>query len=217
MSELDERDLREAAAEVGLSPRELETALAQRGSQLPVPGDTGSVVGKPTRGTSATHAEGRVAAPVGESVDLVRAAVETHVGGRGHRQGDAEADVVDEANRLTYRLRAVEDGSDGAIVRVDVDPSQRRASRALVTTGVIGVGATVALAGWIFGAPALLVAAGALLAASGFGWARSRANERQAIRSAFAVASRALSEAEIRRPAALPGDVARPAPTDGAD
>lgn len=200
MTELDEQDLRDAAAEVGLSPRELETALAERRGGLPaVPDETG-VVGRPDRGETAVHAEGRVAAPTDESVDLVRAAVEKHVGSRGHRHGNDQADVVDDKNGVTYRLKAVEDGAGGAIVRVDVDPSQLRANRTLVATGTIGVAATVGLVGWVFGATALVVGAAVLAGLGAFGFARGRGREQRAVRDGFAVASRALAEAETRRP-----------------
>ncbi|MCA9690988.1 MAG: hypothetical protein R3A51_07070 [Nannocystaceae bacterium] len=115
---LTEEELREAAAEAGISPEELRRALAGDQGNLPArvrtPGDTGVSVYK---------AESNLLLPPEQATDAVRRSIERLVGTRGHRQGAGRADIVDDARGLTYRIHSEADGQGGALVRVDVDPS----------------------------------------------------------------------------------------------
>ncbi len=198
-SNLTEEELRQAAAEAGISPQELRVALAERGeTALAKPPNITSLLGPPTRGQSVTHVEGRVVLPPRDALGVVRQSIERQIGKRGHNQGEHEADIVDEDAGLTYRMRVADDGAGGALVRIDVDPSSGKGSQALATTGVVGVTATLVALGWLFGATTLWLGGlgigvlGALLVA------RNVLKLRRGTASAHAVAAHALMEAEDR-------------------
>ena len=205
---LTDEELREAAEEAGISPQELRHALVERdGGPLARPeGAAASVVGPPTRGMSATHAEARIELAPSQAVSAVRQSIERQTGSSGHNQGDGEADIVDENANLTYRVRAQDDGSGGALVRVDVDPSAGKGVAALTGTAVGGVSLTMLVLGWMLSLSALtfggfgLAAVGALLVF------RTFARLGAATTAARAVASHALMEADdaaSRSPKAL--------------
>lgn len=198
MAELSDQELREAAAEAGISPHELRHALAQRdGVALARQGDDAvGVLGPPLRGTSATHVEGPVARPPAQALAAVRASIERQTGRSGHRQGEHEADVVDDALGLTYRVRVQDDGAGGALVRVDVDPTAGRSFRNLALTSVGGVASILLGLGLVFGSTMFLLGAVTLGVLGGLFVGRRAALLGRGIASARATASNALMEAE---------------------
>jgi hypothetical protein len=202
---LTDDELREAAAEAGISPEELRIALAERHGNLPATRPRlSSLVGPPTRGASATSVEGRLELPPPQALSTVRASIERQIGKQGHKQGDSEVDIVDDDAGLTYRLRAVDDDAGGALVRIDVDPGPARGTAALASTGILGVTTTLVALGWLFGATTLWLGGLGLGVVGGLWIARRLARSRGAVASAHAVSAQALLEAEDRVAAALP-------------
>lgn len=198
-SDLSEEDLQETAAEAGLSPNELRIVLAERrGGPVAGRGSRLSPVGPPRRGVSVIQVEGRLNMEREEALAAVRSSIERQTGKRGHKQGDSEADIVDEDNGVTYRLRTAEDGAGGSLVRIDIDPSQGKGTQALVTTGVFGVTATLVAMGWLFGATVLWLVGLGFGAIGGLVIARSIVNLHRASGSAHSIAAQALMEAEDR-------------------
>jgi hypothetical protein len=201
-SNLSDEELREAAAEAGISPEELRIALAERhGSHLPArrgASAIASVMGPAQRGVAATHVEGRVRMPPPDALAAVRRAIERQTGRRGHKQGGDEADIVDEDAGVTYRMRAADDGAGGALVRVDVDPSSGKGGQALATTGVVGVTTVLVGLGWLFGATLLWLGGLGIGALGGAVLLRSIARLRGATAKAHAISAQALSEADER-------------------
>lgn len=206
-SQLSDDELRDAAAEAGISPQELRHALVERdGGALERPAEaSASVLGPPQRGLSTQHAEARVGLPPSEAVTAVRKSIERQTGSQGHAQGSDEADVVDEDARLTYRIRAEDDGSGGALVRVDVDPSAAKGLAALSGTAVGGIALGLVALGWLL-STTLLVGGLGVGVVGGLLLFRAFAKLGQASNSARAIASHALMEAEdaaARSPKAL--------------
>ena len=207
-SQLSDDELREAAAEAGISPQELRHALVERdGGALERPESaTVSVLGPPERGVSAVHSEGRVKLPPKDAVAAVRKSIERQTGSSGHNQGGGEADIVDEDSRVTYRIRGQDDGSGGALVRVDVDPSAGKGYAALTGTAMGGISLTMFALGLLFSATTLAGGGIAMAAIGGFILFRTLAKLRAATDSAKAIASHALMEADdagSRSPKAL--------------
>lgn len=200
MAELSDQELRDAAAEAGISPHELRHMLAQRdGRELVHQGGDGgppSVLGAPTRGVSAAHAEGRIARPPAHALAAVRASIERQTGRNGHRQGEHEADVVDDDLGLTYRVRTQDDGAGGALVRVDVDPTSGKASRTIALTGVVGVALVMLGLGLLLGSTMIVIAAIAVGGLGGLYVGRRAALLGRGLTSARAIAANALMEAE---------------------
>ena len=207
-SQLSEDELREAAAEAGISPQELRHALVERdGGALERPPEAAiSVLGPPERGMSAVHSEGRVGLPPKDAVSAVRKSIERQTGSSGHNQGSGEADIVDEQSRLTYRIRSQDDGSGGSLVRGDVDPSAGKGYAALTGTAMGGISLTMFALGLLFSATTLAGAGVAMAAVGGFILFRTLAKLGSATKSAKAIASHALMEADdaaARQPKAL--------------
>jgi len=198
MAELSDDELREAAAEAGISPHELRHALAQReGSGLATTGDgAGSVLGPPVRGTSAAHVEGPISRPPAQALAAVRASIERQTKRSGHRQGELEADVVDDELGLTYRVRAQDDGLGGALVRVDVDPTAGKAFRNLALTGVGGVTLVLVGLAMLVGSFTLLLGGVGLAVLGGLWVGRRAAQLGRGLASARAIAANALMDAE---------------------
>lgn len=204
-SKLTDEELRDAAAEAGISPAELRTALAERHGNLPArTEDARSLLGPPTRGGSVTHVEGRLGLSPTDALSAVRGAIERQTGKRGHKQGEGLADIVDEDAGVTYRLRSSDDGGDGAIVRVDVDATAAKGSQALATTGVVGVTTTLVALGWLFGATLLWMGGLGLGALGGLLLVRSIAKVKRSASNAHAIAAHAMLEAEDKVPALPP-------------
>ena len=117
-----------------------------------------------------------------------------------------EADIVDEQSRLTYRIRSQDDGSGGSLVRVDVDPSAGKGYAALTGTAMGGISLTMFALGLLFSATTLAGAGVAMAAVGGFILFRTLAKLGSATKSAKAIASHALMEADdaaARQPKAL--------------
>lgn len=209
-SNLSDDELREAAAEAGISPAELRMALAERQGELANVPDAGSIVGAPTRGVSATHVEGRLSASPRDALGLVKQSIERQIGKTGHKQGDEEADIVDDDTGLTYRIRASKDGAGGSLVRVDVDPSAGKGVTALATTGTVGMAASLVLLAWLFSSTMLWIGGLGLGVVGGLLLARNIFRLRQGVGTAHAVAAHALMEADDRSPARSEGPKALP-------
>lgn len=207
MAELSDQELRDAAAEAGISPNELRHALAEREGTGLASRDGGavSVLGAPLRGASATHVEGPVARPPAQALAAVRASIERQTGRSGHRQGEHEADVVDDDLGLTYRVRAQEDGAGGALVRIDVDPTAGKSFRNLALTGVGGVVSVLLGLGLVFGSTMFVLGAVMIGVLGGLLVGRRAALLGRGIASARATASNALMEAEDEADAAPQG------------
>ena len=196
MAELTDQELRDAAAEAGISPNELRHELARRdGHDMDLP-QTRSVMGAPQRGMAVAHAESRIKRPPRDALAAVRASIEKQTGKSGHNQGDSEADIVDEDAGLTYRIRSQDDGAGGALVRVDIDPTQGRGLAALRGVSVGGV--TVALVGlaWLFSSTILWLGAAGVGALGAWLVFKSLAGGGIAARQARAIAAQALTDAE---------------------
>lgn len=194
MANLSDDELREAAAEAGVSPKELRLALAERsGSTLAT---TAGAVGALTRGTSTAHVEGRVALPPARAVAEVRTAIERQTGARGHNQGEAAADIVGDG--LTYKLRSTPDGSGGTIVRVDVDATSGRSATLMKGVALACVSAPVVLVGWLFSVTLITLAGVAIGVGGAALLARKLLGLNGNVRHARAIAAHALMEAEDR-------------------
>lgn len=205
MAHLSEDELREAAAEAGISPQELRQALAVRDADVPAnQKSVRSLVGGPTRGVSARHAEGRVAMAPPAAVAAVRRSIERQTGKSGHRQGDLEADVVDDDANVTYRVRAEGDGAGGALVRVDVDPTAGKGLQAVSGVGIAGVSLALVALGWLFSATTLWLGGIGVALLGGLLVGRSMIALGQATTRAAGVAAQALVEAEESAPGMLP-------------
>jgi hypothetical protein len=210
MAQLSEDELREAAAEAGISPQELRQALALRDSGVPEPQrSVRSLVGGPARGVSARHAEGRLPMAPAQAVAAVRASIERQTGRSGHRQGDLEADVVDDEANVTYRVRAEDDGDGGALVRIDVDPTAGKGLQAVSGVGIAGVSLALVALGWLFSATTLWLGGLGVALLGGLLVGRSVIALGQATTRAAGIAAQALVEAEEIPQAMLPGSKAR--------
>jgi hypothetical protein len=195
---LTEEELRQAAAEAGISPQELRLALAERHGGVPAVSASRSLMGPPQRGMAATHVESRIGLPPRDALSAVRTSIERQTGKRGHAQGESEFDIVDEDQGLTYRMRVADDGGGGALVRVDIDPSSGKGTQALATTGVLGICATLVALGWLFAASTLWLGGLGIGALGGLLIGRSNLKLRSATHHAHAIAAQALMEAEDR-------------------
>lgn len=201
-SSLTEQELREAAAEAGISPEELRRALVERNQ----PAGPGKALARKFDGPEAVQysAQTRLDLPPEQALDVVRRALGKQVGHTGHRQGAGRADIVDESAGVVYKLTATADGQGGALVKVDVDAGAGRSNLAL--GGFILGGFSLAITA--FGAilSSLIMWAGITLGAVGaaalfLAAGRLRAGRRRA----ELVVAQALVEAEETPPGALPG------------
>jgi hypothetical protein len=205
MAQLSEEELREAAAEAGISPQELRQALAVRDSGVPVPErSVRSLVGGPTRGVSARHAEGRLSISPARAVAAVRGSIERQTGRSGHRQGELEADIVDDEANVTYRIRAEDDGNGGALVRVDVDPTAGKGLQAVSGVGIGGVSLALVALGWLFSATTLWLGGIGVALLGGLLVGRSMITLGQATTRAAGIAAQALVEADEAAVGMLP-------------
>jgi len=206
VGELTDRDLREAAAEAGISPSELRDALVKRDGTAPVVHDVGgSLVAAPRRGNTVLFAEGRLPAEPVEALAQVRGAVERVTGASGHHHGDLEADIVDERLGLTFMVRSVADGEAGSLVRVDVDPTQARGNRVLTAmlTGTVAVG--MLGVGWLFSLTSLMVGGVGMAILGGYLYSSQAGKIRAALADGQAIASQAVADVKRSTPTkALP-------------
>ncbi len=151
MAELSDQDIRDAAAEAGISPAELRSALAEQDRDLPAIPEHRGALAPSRRGPSAAASEVNLPYAPKQALQTLREALESRVGTKGHLQGPLEADIFDEKNGVIFHLRAQGDGASGALVRVDIDPSPIKNRRTLsliaLTVGVTGL-ALVGLLAW---------------------------------------------------------------------
>lgn len=197
MAQLSDDELREAAAEAGISPHELRHALAEReGAGLARPESAAGLMAPPDRGATAGYVEGRIARPPAHALAAVRASIERQTGRTGHRQGEHAADVVDDDLGLTYRVRTQDDGAGGALVRIDVDPTSGRSARNLAITGVVGITLAVVGLAMLINATTLLLGGVGLGVLGGLLVGRRAGRLSRGLVGARAVAAHALMEAE---------------------
>ncbi len=208
MTGLSDEDIREAAAEAGISPAELREALSEQNTALAKP-SAGQAVGIPAsqRGSVVLNARANLPQAPEDAVRSVRASIEAQVGERGHMQGAAEAGVYDETRGVIYRVRAEEDGRGGALVHVDIDAAPSKGKRVLLGVA-FGAGLTMlGLAGLLFGSWTVLALTAGLGVLGGGAFTASGRSKKAIYNQAHAIASHALIEAEERTagdPRALP-------------
>lgn len=184
-------DLREAAAEAGISPAELRTALAER-DQPPTTAIAKRDASMPAR------LDGAVKLPPSDAITAVRGSIERQTGLHGHMQGDAQADIVDDGHGLTWRVHARSDEGGGALVRVEIDPSAGAGAQKLALGGVIGITTALVGIGWLFGALTLMLGGVGVGVIGALVLGRNAVRLMTAKRSAEAIAAQALVEAEDR-------------------
>jgi hypothetical protein len=192
-----EEELRQAAAEAGISPQELRVALAERdGTVAPANKRASAIV--PRRASPVKQVESSLAMPPREAIGAVRSSIEKQTGLRGHQQGDGRADIVDDGAGLTYRILSETDGAGGSLVRVEVDSTTGRGAQALATTGVVGITATLIALGWLFGALTLVFGGAAVGVLGGLLIGRNALRLMHATNVAQGTAAQALLDAEER-------------------
>lgn len=206
MSGLSDEEIREAAAEAGISPAELREALSEQNALVKVPDGAKALAVPAGKGAVVLNARANLPQPPEDAVRTVRASIEAQIGSRGHMHGAAEANVYDEERGIIYRVSGQEDGRGGALVQVDIDAAPAKGKATLAKIGLGAVLSVFGLGALVFGSLTLAaITAGigvvgfATLAASG------RA-KRGGYDQAHAIASHALVDAEERslQPQALP-------------
>jgi hypothetical protein len=206
MSGLSDEEIREAAAEAGISPAELREALSEQKALVELP-DRDQALAVPVRkGAVVLDARANLPQAPEDAVRNVRASIESQIGSRGHMHGAAEANVYDEERGIIYRVTGEDDGRGGALVRVDIDAAPAKGKATLATIGLGAVLSVFGLGALLFGS-LTLAAVTAGIGVIGFGTlaARGRA-KRVGYDQAHAIASHALVDAEERgaQPQALP-------------
>ncbi|MCB9566840.1 MAG: hypothetical protein H6710_06430 [Myxococcales bacterium] len=195
-AKLTDAELREAAAEAGISPEELRRALVQRSSDVPA-----------TRSPSdalATHSlEGAVPLPPEQATEVVRRVIERRSGHKGHRQGGGRIDVVDDEKGVVYQISGEADGAGGALVKVEVSAMSTVGSFALgsLIVGTFAVG-LIAL-GYLMSSILMWLGVAAGVAGIAFLVRASRKIE-EARTQGRAIAAEALLESEEAAPLATP-------------
>jgi hypothetical protein len=138
-AKLTDQELREAAAEAGISPEELRQALAQRSNGAPNSALARSA-GAAVQGYSART---QLSLPPDRAAETVRAAIAHQVGHRGHRQGNGDIDILDERAGMLYRIRSESDGQGGALVEVRSERSGNNLALAALMFSGVAVGVTI--------------------------------------------------------------------------
>lgn len=205
MTQLSDREIAEAAAEAGISPAELRSALAQQRGGLPAKLQEAQGMMTPNaRGQAHAFEETRIVATPNAALAHLRTQLEHASGQKGHQQGEREADIVDSALGVVYRMRAESDGGQGSLVRVDIDASPAKARQTFTTlsllasTVLFGLAATLlfstsgAIAVWVL---SFAVALPVLLLA--------QRRTKRAISKAQSHTQRAIVEAQSREVHAL--------------
>lgn len=200
---LSEQELREAAAEAGISPEELRRALVERNGPQ---GGNGKALARRAEGPEQIQysAETRLDLSPEQALDVVRRAFARQVGHTGHRQGPSRADIVDDSAGVVYKIHTTGDGQGGALVKVDLDAGAGRSNLALggfilggFSLGITAFGALLApLIMWAGITLGVVGAAALFLAAARLSHGRRRAE---------LVVAQALVEAEETPAAALQG------------
>lgn len=204
MAELSEQEIREAADEAGLSPREVRLALRDaEPARVPAVRGGVSLMPPPSRGQTMHHVENALALPAKEALTTVRRALERELGQQGHQHGELEAAIVDERHGLTYRVQAEDDGRGGSLVRIDVDPAAARAKKLLFLSMVGAMGAMGGAFLLLFGFSLLFTIGVAGVAGLGlYGFFNATAGEKRGLaraRHATAGALVAAEEAAVQR------------------
>ena len=187
-AKLTDQELREAAAEAGISPEELRQALVQRS------GGPGSALARATGTAVAGYsAQTRLALPPERALEGVRTAIGRQVGHRGHRQGNGDIDILDDRTHMLYRIHADPDGQGGALVQVRTERTGSSMALAAIMFTTVAVG-VIAL-GFLLSSLMMWLGVGLLLAGgAGIFLAGGRASGMQ--RQAELVVAQALVEAE---------------------
>ncbi len=137
-AKLTDQELREAAAEAGISPEELRQALAQRSG-----GGTGTALAKSAGAAVQGYAaQTQLALPPDQALESVRSAIARQVGHRGHRQGNGDIDILDDRTGMLYRIHADPDGQGGALVRVGTERTGSSLALAAVMFTTVALGVT---------------------------------------------------------------------------
>jgi hypothetical protein len=205
MTELSDEDIKDAAAEAGISPAELRAALSEQAGAsnlpaVPTRGSAAIAVPQSQQGAVVLQARANLPQAPPDAVVNVRRSIESQIGQKGHMQGPDEAAVYDESRGLIYRVRGQEDGRGGALVQVDIDAKPTQATQTGLKIALGGTLAVLGMGGLVFGSfLALGVTAG--LGALGFLALAARGRSAKILQGqAHAVASHALIEAEERAP-----------------
>lgn len=192
---LTEDELRDAAAEAGISPAELRQALARReGEGLPARREPATIA---ATNVTMSAMEGRVPLPPADANEAVRLVIERRTGRRGHRQGGGRVDIVDDEQGVVFKVQSEADGAGGALVRVDVEAMSGNFALASLMVGALSLG-LISL-GYLLSTMVLLL--GVLVGGIGaFAVLGSRRKVEQARARGRAIAGEALLEAEEAPP-----------------
>jgi len=188
-AKLTDQELREAAAEAGISPEELRQALVQRSG-----GGPGTALSKSAGAAVASYsAQTRLALPPERASESLRTAIARQVGHRGHRQGNGDIDILDDRSNILYRVHAEPDGQGGALVSVRTERTGSSLALAAVMFTTVALGVTAL--GFLLSSLLMWLGVGLLLAGgAGVFMAGGRAAGNQ--RQAELVVAQALVEAE---------------------
>lgn len=196
-AKLTDQELREAAAEAGISPEELRQALVQRSGGAPSGG------GALTRSSAAAvqnySAQTHLSLPPDQALEQVRGAIGKQVGHRGHRQGGGAIDILDDKTGILYRITAEADGAGGALVHVTTERSG--SNMALATAMFVAASLGVVALGWLL-FPLLFWLGLGMLGAGGVGLFLASQKGASNGRQAQLVVSQALVDAEEALPPA---------------
>jgi hypothetical protein len=197
MSELSDLEIEEAAREAGISPLELRAALEQqRANPGALMRTSSATLPSNTRGTSVANAESQLPYPPEQAVRGVKHQIEREIGITGHMMGSTAADIYDEERGVIYRIQAADDGTGGALVRIDVDSTPLRSRKTLSGMGLAATVGLFALSGLIVpGLVGWALLAGAVGLAA-LGATTMTATSNRAIKDARATVAHALIEAE---------------------
>jgi hypothetical protein len=196
-AKLTDQELRDAAAEAGISPEELRQALVQRSGGAP-PGALARATGGAA--VQSYSAQTHLSLPPDQAAEQVRGAIGKQVGHRGHRQGNGDIDILDDRTGMLYRIHSEPDGQGGALIHVATERTGGTMALASVMFGAVTLG--VLTIGWLFAWSLIFWLGLGMLAAGGAGL--FLANQRVATnhRQAQLVVSQALVDAEESLPPA---------------
>ncbi|MBK7824599.1 hypothetical protein [Nannocystis sp.] len=192
-AKLTDQELRDAAAEAGISPEELRQALSQRAGDSP-----GTAIAKSAGAAVQGYtAQAQLALSPDRAVEGVRAAIARQVGHRGHRQGNGDIDILDDRTGMLYRIHGSSDGQGGALVQVRSERTGSSLALAAVMFTTVALGVTVL--GFLLSSLMMWLGIGLLLAGgAGVVMAGGRVAGMQ--RQAELVVAQALEEAEEAAP-----------------
>ncbi len=204
MARLSDRDIDEAAAEAGISPRELRETLMEREGLSPSRSEGSGRSGHenlparraPEDTVAVLH--GQVNAPPEQAIKMLRAAFERRLGRTGHQQGPMAADIVDEDAGVTTRLVAESDERGGALVRAEIDPSHDAARQTMYIGSATVVGILAFALGVLLSSTFVVGGGLGILTGAGLSWLGGRMRRRRALEAHRSAAASALLDAEDR-------------------